>query len=570
MAYDLLVQNGLVVDGSGMPAFRGDVGVKDGKIVEIGKLSGPAARTVNADGRAIAPGFIDNHAHYDGQVTWDPLCTFSPQHGATTVIFGNCSLALAPVRPGAKAASRTAEFLSYVEAIPMEVLSTIDVDWETIPQYMDKLDKRLGVNTGTLIGHTPVRYYVMGDECQKRVATADEIKAMQDVVREGLTAGALGLSLSRQKGHFDPQGVPIPALWASDEEIFALGDVLRELSTGTIQVGGGVDQELKDGMMARLAEATGRTVVYNSLSQTVRNPDKWKQHIARVDETAAQGIRAYPMCSPNRVTQDFTMKNCQVFRGLPVWHPILIASDEEKLRAYADPAVREKLHAEAVERSVPIGNAMGFSKTWWDYMWVNEPVLEKNKQFQFKSIGEIAQMTGKRVIDAFLDLVVEEKLETRFLQAENNIDDEAMTRILTYPNAIIGLGDGGAHVQFHGGYGYTTRLLGEWVRQRKVLTLEQAVRKLTFESASVFGLHDRGLLRPGMAADIVVFDPATVNAGKETVVRDFPAGGWRIREEAIGVHYTIVNGTVLLEDGVHTGALPGRVLRNSWYHAHRN
>jgi len=569
MAYDLLVKDGLVVDGSGMPAYRGDIGVKNGKIAEIGRLSGPAERVVNAGGRAVAPGFIDNHAHYDGQVTWDPLCTFSPQHGATTVIFGNCSLALAPVRKGAEARKRTAEFLSYVEAIPMDVLSTIDVDWETIPQYMDKLDQRLGVNTGTLIGHTPLRYYVMGDECQKREATADEVKAMQDVVREGMTAGALGLSLSRQKGHFDPQGVPIPALWASDEEIFALVDVLRELSTGTIQVGGGVDMELKDGMMARLAEASGRTVVYNSLSQTVRWPDKWKQHIARVDETAAQGIRAYPMCSPNRVTQDFTMKNCQVFRGLPTWHPILLASDEEKLRAYADPAVREKLHAEAVARTVP-HNAVGFSKTWWDYMWVNEPVLKKNKQYQFKSIGELAQMTGKRVIDAFLDLVVEEKLETRFLQAENNVDDDAMTKILTYPNAIIGLGDGGAHVQFHGGYGYTTRLLGEWVRQRKVLTLEQAVRKLTFESASVFGIHDRGMLRPGLAADIVIFDPATVNAGKETVVRDFPAGGWRIREEAEGVHYTIVNGQVLLEDGEHTGALPGRVLRNSWYHANRN
>jgi N-acyl-D-aspartate/D-glutamate deacylase len=569
MAYDLLVRNGLIVDGSGMPAYRGDLGVKDGRIVEIGRLTGPAARTVNADGRAVAPGFIDNHAHYDGQVTWDPLCTFSPQHGATTVIFGNCSLALAPVRPGAKAQTRTAEFLSYVEAIPMEVLSTIDVDWETIPQYMDKLDKRLGVNTGTLIGHTPLRYYVMGDECQKRAATPDEIKAMQDIVREGMTVGALGLSLSRQKGHFDPQGVPIPALWASDEEIFALADVLRELSTGTIQCGGGVDQELKDGMMARLAEASGRTVVYNSLSQSVRWPEKWKQHMARVDETAAQGIRAYPMCSPNRVTQDFTMKNCQVFRGLPTWHPILLASDEEKLRAYADPAIRDKLHAEAVARTVPT-NAVGFSKTWWDYMWVNEPTLEKHKDLQFKTIGEIAAMQGKRVIDAFLDLVVEERLETRFLQAENNIDDEAMTAILTYPNAIIGLGDGGAHVQFHGGYGYTTRLLGEWVRQRKVLTLEQAIRKLTFESASVFGIHDRGMLRPGLAADIVIFDPATVNAGKETVVRDFPAGGWRIREEAEGVHYTIVNGQVLLEDGEHTGALPGRVLRNSWYHAHRN
>jgi len=276
------------------------------------------------------------------------------------------------------------------------------------------------------------------------------------------------------------------------------------------------------------------------------------------------------MCSPNRVTQDFTMKNCQVFRGLPTWHPILIASDEEKMRAYADPAVRDKLHAEAVERSVPVPGAIGFSKTWWDYMWVNEPVLEKNKPLQFKSIGEIAKMQGKRVIDAFLDLVVEEKLETRFLQAENNIDDEAMTKILTYPNAIVGLGDGGAHVQFHGGYGYTTRLLGEWVRQRKVLTLEQAVRKLSFESASAFGINDRGMLRPGLAADIVIFDPDTVNAGKETVVRDFPGGGWRIKEEAEGVHYTIVNGQVLLEDGEHTGALPGRIIRNSWWHAHRN
>src|ERR1700712_566498 len=391
----------------------------------------------------------------------------------------------------------------------MEVLSTIDMDWETVPQYMDKLDKSLGVNTGTLIGHTPVRYYVMGDECQKREAAPDEISAMQDVVREGMTAGALGLSLSRQKGHYDPQGVPIPALRASDEEIFALGDVLRELATGTIQVGGGVDQELKDGMMARLAEATGRIVVYNSLSQTVRNPGKWKEHMARVDRTVAQGIKAYPMCSPNRVTQDFTMHNCQVFRGLPTWHPILISTDEEKLRAYSDPVVRQKLHEEAVERKGDISMANGFSKTWWDYMWVNEPALEKNKAFQFKTIGEIAKMTNKRVIDAFLDLVVEENLDTRFLQAENNIDDEAMTKILTYPNAIVGLGDGGAHVQFHGGYGYTTRLLGGWVRERKGLTLEQAVRKLTFESASAFGIHDRGMLRPGLAADVGIFEPAT-------------------------------------------------------------
>jgi N-acyl-D-amino-acid deacylase len=243
MAYDLLIRNGRIVDGSGMPAFRGDLAVKDGIIVEIGKIKGAADRTIDADGLAVSPGFIDNHCHYDAQVTWDPLCTFSPQHGATTVIFGNCSLSLAPVRRGNE--ERMAEFLSYVEAIPMDVLRTVDVDWETFPQYMDRLDKRLGVNAGTLIGHTAVRYYAMGEDCQKRTATGDELKAMQQVVRDGMQAGALGFSASRQKGHFDPQGVPIPALWADENEIFAISDVLRELGTGTIQVGGGVDPELR-------------------------------------------------------------------------------------------------------------------------------------------------------------------------------------------------------------------------------------------------------------------------------------------------------------------------------------
>jgi N-acyl-D-amino-acid deacylase len=565
MAYDLLIRNGLIVDGSGMPAFRGDVGIKNGKIVEIGRLSSPAKKTIDADGRAVSPGFIDNHCHYDAQVTWDPLCTFSPEHGATSVIFGNCSLSLAPVRKGTE--ERLAEFLSYVEAIPMSVLKTVDFAWETIPQYMDHLDKRLGINVGNLIGHTAVRHYVMRDDCQKAGATEEQIKQMQDVVRQGMEAGALGLSVSREKGHFDPQGVPIPALWADEKEIFALADVLREMGTGTIQCGGGQYVELKDGMMRRLAAECGRTVVYNSLSQTMRRPDEWKVHMARAEETAAMGIRAYPMCSPNRVTQDFTMKNSQVFRGLPTWHPILLKSDEEKLRLYADPETRAKLHEEAVVNKPD--SAVGISKTWWNYIWVNQPVLEKNKWMQFKNVGEIAKQQGKRVIDAFLDLVVEEKLETRFLQAENNIDDEALKKILTHPNAVIGLGDGGAHVQFHGGYGYLTKLLGEWVREKQVMTLEQAVRRLTFDSASAFGLYDRGLLRPGMAADITMFDPATVKCGHETVVHDFPGGAWRIKESAEGIFGTVVNGQVLYEEGKYTGALPGKVLRNSHYEQNR-
>jgi N-acyl-D-amino-acid deacylase len=566
MTYDLLIRNGRIVDGSGMPSFRGDVAVKNGKIVELGKLSGPAERVIDAGGQVVAPGFIDNHCHYDAQVTWDPLCSYSCDHGATTVIFGNCSLALAPVRRGGE--KRLAEFLSYVEAIPMEVLNTIEFDWETVPQYMDRLDKHLGVNVGNLIGHSAVRYYVMGDDCQKRAATDAEIEQMRAIVRDGIAAGALGLSVSRNQGHYDPQGVHIPALWADEKEIFALGDVLRELGTGTIQSGGGNGAEMKDGLMSRLSEATGRIVVYNNLSQSMRRPDQWKKQMAQVDRTTAEGIRAFPMCTPNRITDSFTMRNCQEFRGLPTWHPILLASDEEKLRAYSDPAIRQKLHAEAVEFKVDTPPP-GICHTWWDYMVLQHAVLPKNKELEGKTLGQIAQMQGKSIIDAFLDLAVEEQLDSEWLHGEINVDDAAVAQILTYPNAVIGLSDGGAHVQFQAGFGFSTRLLSEWVRDKRIMSLEQAVRRLTFDSATTFGLYDRGLLRPGMAADIVIFDPDTVRPLPLDIVRDFPAGGRRIRERAAGIRATIVNGEVLLEDGKHTGALPGRVLRNSWYRANR-
>jgi N-acyl-D-amino-acid deacylase len=566
MAYDLLIRNGRIVDGSGMPAFRGDVAVKDGKITEIGKLSGPAKRTIDAEGRVVAPGFIDNHCHYDAQVTWDPLCSYSCDHGATTVIFGNCSLSLAPVRKGKE--ERLSEFLSYVEAIPMEVLRTVEFGWETVPQYLDQLDHHLGVNVGNLIGHTAVRYYVMGDDCQKRAASDNEIKEMRDLVRDGIKAGALGLSVSRNQGHYDPQGVHIPALWADEKEIFALGDVLRELGTGLIQSGGGNGAEMKSGLMSRLSEATGRTVVYNNLSQSMRRPDEWKKQMAQIDATTARGVRAFPMCTPNRITDYFTMRNTQEFRGLPTWHPILIASDEEKLRAYSDPETRKKLHAEAVEFKVDTPPP-GICRTWWDYMEVQTAVLPKNKVFEGKTVGQIAQMQGKGIIDAFLDLVVEENLDTEFLHGEINVDEAAMTQILTYPNAIIGLSDGGAHVQFQSGFGFSTRLLSEWVREKQAMTLEQAVRRLTFDSASIFGLYDRGLLRPGMVADIVIFDPDTVRPLPLEVVHDFPTGAKRIKEPAEGIMATVVNGEVLMENGKHTGNLPGRVLRNTYYHANR-
>ncbi len=566
MAYDLLVKNGRVIDGSGMPSFFGDVAVQHGKIAELGKLGGSATRVIDAEGMVIAPGFVDNHCHYDAQVLWDPLCSFSCYHGATTVIIGNCSLSLAPVKPGSQ--ERVAEFLSYVEAIPMEVLRTVDFCWETVSQYMDTLERRLGVNVGNLIGHSALRYYVMGDECQGREATGAELESMQAIVREAMNAGALGLSVSKNKGHTDPQGVLVPAVWAPEEEIFALGDVLRDMGTGIIQGGGGRAAELENRLMSRLSQATGRQVVYNNLGQNFRRPDEWKELMAIIDETSEAGIRAYPLCSPNFSGSSFTMQNAQVFRT-PTWDPILRLSDEEKLRAYSDPAVRQKLHQEAVEWTSDLP-AINLARNWYDHMWVAEPVLEKHQWMKGKTIGEVAREQGKGIIDAFLDLAVEEKLGTVIRHASGNVDKDAMTQILNYPKAIVGLSDGGAHVQFHGGYGYSTNLLGYWVREQQVMSLEKAVRRLTFESASTFGLYDRGLLHPGMAADITIFDPETVRTLPEDVVHDFPAGGWRIRELSEGIKSTIVNGEVLIEDGKHTGALPGRVMRNALYHRNGN
>ncbi len=562
MAYDLLVKNGRIIDGSGRPAFNGDVAVARGKIVELGRLDGPARRVIEADGRVVAPGFVDNHCHYDAQVLWDPLCTFSSHHGATTVIIGNCSLALAPVK--AHERQKLAGMLSYVEAIPMDVLEAgVPWTWETYPEYMTAIGQRLGVNVGTLVGHSAVRLYAMGADCSERPATDAELEAMRRVVREALEAGALGLSITRNMNHFDIAGTRIPAACAPESELFALADVLREAGTGVIQCGGGTNPELKDGLLSRLSQACGRTVMYNTLLEQARQPGRWQTHLAHVEATVKQGIRAIPLCNPGSVVNRFTMKNCQVFRSMPTWLPILQGSDDEKLAAYRNPEIRAKLRREV---EAPLGPDSTFSKRW-DLMIVEEPVLPKNRGLRGQHIAGIAKGQGKHPLDTFLDLAVEENLETVFSLGEINMDTEAVAQILGSPYAVVGLSDGGAHVQFHSNVSNPTRLLGYWVREKGIMSLELAVRRLTFDSASAFGIYDRGLLQPGMAADLVVFDPDTVRPVPEDVVHDFPSNGWRMRELAEGIHYTVVNGEVLMEKGTHAGSYPGRVLHNARYQA---
>jgi N-acyl-D-aspartate/D-glutamate deacylase len=546
MAYDLLLRNGRIVDGSGMPAFSGDIGVTNGKIVEIGKLGATAQRTVDVQGQAIAPGFIDNHCHFDGQVLWDPLCTFSCYHGSTTVINGNCSLGLAPARPNER--YELMSMLSMVEAIPLESLQAgVEWTWETVPEYIAALNKRLGVNVGALMGFSAVRRHVMGEAAYKDQATPEQIEEMKAIVRDGMAAGALGLSFEREPRHTDIEGRVLPANVASNDEVVAVAQALAEVGAGTIQFGDAIRVEMKQGLLTRLTQTTGRPVTCPLANMT--------------DERLAGG-GIYPMVGPfvdNPAR--WTLLTAGTFDALPSWAPVLASPPEERARALRDPALRERLRADAL-RPDSRRPEEGIASVRFDLIGVAHAALERNQHLEGKTVNEIAREQGKDPLDAFLDLVLDEDLATVFYPG-TDVTVEAKAAILTNPYIMPGSSDSGAHVTRRNQSHYPTYMLSYWVRKQHAMTIEEAVRRLTFMPASVFGLNDRGLIRPGMAADIVVFDPDTVEPGEMDEVADFPGGAKRMRRLSQGVEYTIVNGSVLIEEGEHTGAYPGRVVAGS-------
>ena len=557
--YDLLIKNGRVADGSGMPSFIADVGIVDGRVADVGRLSGPAHRTIDAAERVVAPGFIDNHCHFDAQATWDPLCTFSPQHGVTSVIFGNCSLTLAPVKPDDHDA--LAMMLSRVEAIPMESLQEgIPWEWTTFGSYLDYLDQRLGVNAGALVGHSAVRRWVMGEESYQRAeATPAELEEMKQLIRDSVRQGALGLSFNRNSGHMDLLGRPIPGIVPPVEELYELATALRDVGAGVVQCGAAYPLEIRDGFATKLGEYSQRPVVYNQIVHHPSEPDRWKRHLDIVERGIAEGKQVYPVINPRPQAQRFTMRNAQVFDRMPTWRDVMLGSVEEKAAAFRDPAMRDKLRAEAVDgKDLPSGAL----PVTWERIFITRTLKERNSAYQGMSVAAMAEAQGKEVIDGFLDLILDEDLGTGLQNSQSGADEGVMGRLIASPYTVIGLSDAGAHVVFEAGYGYSTLVLGRWVREEGALSLEEAVRKLSFMQASLFGLHDRGLLRPGFAADVVVFDPDTVGAEEPDEVNDLPGGLMRLRQKATGVDYTIVNGEVLLEDGEHTGAYPGRTLRS--------
>ena len=558
MAYDLVIRGGRVVDGSGLPSYVADVGVKDGKVVEVGKLKDGAAKTIDAAGLAVSPGFIDHHTHLDAQMLWDPYGTCEPQHGVTSVVMGNCGLSLAPVRPGIEDA--IVKSFIRVEAIPRIALEQgVTWNWHSYGEYLDNFEGKVGINVGGLVGHIAVRHHAMGEEAVERKATGTEVQKMKNLVLDAMEGGALGMSTNRNDRHMREDGKPVSSRLADDDEFFALCDVLGERNAGVIETILGRNKVEHFEWYHELARRTQRPILWQSLQHRWSEPNLWREQLAAVEPIFKAGYQAYGLTHTVPLVRHFTLKDCQIFDEFPTWKNLMFLPVEVRKQAFADAATRVKLQYEIDNLRLT-----NYHKRW-DIPKVEKCFKPENQKYVGKTIAEMAVMRSQKPIDAFLDLALDENLETIFWNANNGGDWNAMGEILRSPYVLIGTSDAGAHVLFGADFGYGTILLGLWVRERQVMSLEQAIHKLTFHPASIFGLQGRGLLRPGYAADIAIFDPQTVNAEEPTWANDFPANTKRMVQQSIGMHYTIVNGTVINDHGRMTGDLPGQVMRGPLY-----
>jgi N-acyl-D-aspartate/D-glutamate deacylase len=562
MDLDLKLTNGLIIDGTGKPGFAGDVGVHAGKVVALGRVEGSAATTIDAGGHVIAPGFVDIHTHYDAQVLWDRMLTISPWHGVTTVVMGNCGFGVAPTRPAHR--ELILRTLEKVEGMSFEALEAgVGRDWpfETFPQYLDAVE-RLGtaINVAAFVGHTPVRMYVMGEESTQRNATDGEIAQMRTIVREAIEAGAVGFATSKAPTHVGYAGKPVPSRAAELDEVKAIVGELAQLKRGVVQatVGPGLffDQ------FAEIARESGRPVTWTALLAGMLGPGSHRMLLDRSIELIQQGLSIIPQVSCRPLLFDFDFKEPFAFESLPVFKPVSEADTEGKKRIYRDPSFRQAM--KDTFASSMAGPFAAAANRIHVSLSPRDPALEE------RSVESIARERGVDPVDCMLDLALATDLTARFRMAILNDNETEVAELLTSPHTVLGLSDAGAHASQLCDACFSTHLLGHWVREKKTLPLEEAVRMLTSRPAEVLGIRDRGRLAAGMPADIVVFDPDTVGASKLRRVHDQPAGANRFVADATGIDAVIVNGTVIRRNGEDAvdlkGALPGRVLRSGRAH----
>jgi len=559
MSYDLLIRDAWICDGTGKSRIRGSVGVRDGIIVEIGEISGTATRTINADGLVVAPGFIDIHTHYDAQISWDPLLTCSPWHGVTSVLMGNCGVGVAPCRP------REKEIVSWdlvnVEAMPHDVLlgGVAWDEWESFPQYMNAITRRgIALNVGFLVPLSSFRYYVMGSAASERAANAAELERMTVLFRQAMDAGAYGFSLSLLNQHIGYQGKPLASRLATKEELCALGQVMRELGRGVIEIALTksvsvlTDEELD--LLVTVANESQRPVTWLGLLGRSDMPGVCRSALTRIEPFLRKGLRIPPQVTPRPIQQYYTMKVPFIFASLPSWREAFNRPVAEQIALYRKAEFRE-----AFRRDLKVGGAIFTNQ--WDRVHVVRVEKDHNKRYVNKSIAEIAALWEQDPIDTILDLAIDEELEMGITLSVINTNPDEVKELITHPDVLIGLSDAGAHVDQHCDAGVPTYLLSEWVRKRQAMSLEEGVRRLTGEPAAFLGQTKKGRVAIGMDADFVLFDPATVGVQPPEWVNDLPGGKPRLIERSQGIHHTIVGGSVLFSDGIYQGGLPGQIMR---------
>lgn len=558
MAYDLLLKGGTVIDGTGQERRVADVAISGDRIaaVEPHISSSEATKVIDADGLVVCPGFIDHHTHYDAQILWDPLATCSSWHGVTSVIMGNCGVGLAPCKPADREA--LVGDLVNVEGMSLDVLQRgVNWSWQSFGDYLDAIGAQgLGMNVGMMVPLSPLRQFVLGEESKERAANEQELRQLQALFRAAMDAGAFGFSTTVLPQHLGFQGRPLPCRLASRDELSALSGILKELGRGSIEIaltrspGALSDDEYE--LLTFLLMQSERPVTWlGVLQKPEAPPDAWKAALNRVVPLFDRGYLPLGQVPCHYKSARFNLQRPFIFGNFDCWKPIFDRPLEEQKRMCADPAFRAAFREELKQPRIFTGR--------WEYMSVFtvdkpelQPLLEKN-------LASLSREQGKDPLELFFDLALKDDLGMQFLYEFGDVNKD----MLTHPHTLVGLSDGGAHADMRCEAGYSTYLLGTLVRDKQMLSLEEAIQKLTSVPAHVFGVPLRGTLAAGNIADVVVFDPETVHCGKQEPVNDFPGGGIRYIEKSTGIVHTILNGHVLFSGGEQTGSLSGRVLRSN-------
>ena len=557
---DLVIRGALLCDGGGGEAARGDLAVRGDRIAAVGRVPQRGDVELDAAGLVLAPGFIDVHTHYDCQLFWDPSASPSPWHGVTTVVMGNCGFTIAPCREADR--DVLMRLLLFVEGMPLETLQAgIAWAWEDFDGYLGALERRgVGPNVAAFVGHSAVRYRVMGRAALERAASAEERVRMADLVRAGMAAGAIGWSTSLSPTHFFGDGTPAPSRLADEEELLALAAVLREVGRGVIElapkstIGPPADKAAEQHFFAELARASGGVVSWAPLHESPFAPGAARQVLDEAAEFQARGRTVVPQvgCRPLEVRFDL-LEPAFYLENNPFWRETMARPRAERRRLFGMPEFRAEVGRQR-------GFVAGLTRSW-DQLYCRLPASASTARWQDRSVVEIATAQGTPPLDAFLDLVIEDDLATQWGVVLLNGDEKAVAELIRHPAGLLALSDAGAHVDTLCDQGFTTSLLGRFVRELGALRLEDAVRLLTSVPAERYGIRGRGRLTAGYAADLVLFDPTRVATRPTQVVHDLPGGQRRLLQGAEGVEYVFVNGEPLVERTVPVDRRPGRVLR---------